>query len=140
MRFTLSILAAGMLAATAAQARNDIPMDKPVDVSGIETVCTGIGSAQDDPRWKTYPVRIDFSNKKHEYVSDADVVLSKADGTALAQFFCPATWVLFKLPAGDYQVKATVAPGPGGTATMKFTAPAKGQKRVILVFTSPLAE
>lgn len=39
-----------------------MPMDQPVTNGGIETVCTGIGSAQDDPRWQTYPVRVEFSN------------------------------------------------------------------------------
>jgi len=139
MRLMALILTVAALAAGAAHARNDIAVDKPVTVSGIETVCTGIGSAQSDPRWKAYPVRVEFSNKRHEWVSDVDVVLAKSDGTALAQLFCPATWVLFKLPVADYVVTATVAPGPGGTASLKFTVPAKGQKRVVLVFTSPTA-
>lgn len=134
------LTAAAVIAMTGAEARNEIAMDKPVKVSGIETVCTGIGSAQTDPRWKTYPVRVEFANKARRYVSDADVVLAKADGTKLAAFFCPASWVLFKLPAGDFEVTATVAPGPGGTASQRFTAPATGQKRVVLVFTSAAAE
>jgi hypothetical protein len=140
MRVLLSLAAAAVLLTTGAAARNEIAMDKPVTVSGIETVCTGIGSAQTDPRWKAYPIRVEFSNRARRYVSDADVVLTKADGAKLASFFCPASWVLFKLPAGDYSVTATVAPGPGGTATQKFATPAKGQKRVVLVFTSAAAE
>jgi hypothetical protein len=139
MRFPLSIAVAAAVFSVAAHARHEIPMDNPVTVSGIEVVCTGIGSAQDDPRWKAYPVRVEFSNKAHEYLSDADIVLAKADDTGLASFFCPATWVLFKLPPGNYRVTATVVPGPGGTASATFTTPAKGQKRVILRFTSPAA-
>jgi len=130
MRYSLFVLALGATF-TAAQARDEMPMDQPVTISGIETVCTGIGSAQDDPRWKAYPVRLEFSNKAHEYLTDADVVLAKADGTQLSSFFCPAAWVLFKLPAGPYKVTATVE---NSTASAAFSAPAKGQKRVIVFF------
>ena len=136
MRLVLSIAAVLALTAGAAQARNELPWNTPVKVSGVETVCTGIGSSGSDPRWKAYPVRIEFSNKRHEWVSDVDVVLAKADGSELAKLFCGANWVLFKLAPGDYSVTATVAPGPGGTVAQKFTAPAKGQKRVIVLFTA----
>lgn len=136
MKYVLSFIAVATLVATAAQARNELPWNTPVKVSGIETVCTGIGSSGDDPRWKAYPVRIEFSNKRHEWVSDVDVVLAKAEGAELARLYCGANWVLFKLAPGDYSVTATVAPGSGGTVIQKFTAPAKGQKRVIVVFTA----
>ena len=30
----------------------------PTTINGVEVVCTGVGSAKDDPRWSAYPVKI----------------------------------------------------------------------------------
>ena len=30
----------------------------PTNINGVEVVCTGVGSAKDDPRWAAYPVKI----------------------------------------------------------------------------------
>ena len=48
--FTLStlMLATGALAV----------QDQPVTINGTEVVCTGVGSAKDDPRWSAYPVKL----------------------------------------------------------------------------------
>src|SRR5271169_5997369 len=78
-----------------------MPMDNPVTVNGIETVCTGIADSKDDPRWKSYPVRIEFSNGGAQYLAGAHVTLAQ-NGRELTNLDCPASWVLFRLLPGDY--------------------------------------
>src|ERR1700744_6572608 len=79
-----------------------IAMDNPVTMNGVETVCTGIGSGQDNPAWKEYPIRIEFSNGCAQYLAGAHIDLMKG-GKSLASFDCPGSWVLFKLPNGSYK-------------------------------------
>jgi hypothetical protein len=111
-------------------------MDTPVQVNGIETVCTGIGDeAQADPRWKTYPIRIEFSNDAAQYLSGAQVTLKDAGGKALASVDCAGPWVLFQLKPGKYSITATLTAQPGGVPrSASFSPPASGQKRVVLQF------
>lgn len=136
MRHAITIAATAALSA-AASAGDELPMNYPVTYSGIDTVCTGIGDAQDDPRWASYPIRVEFFNRRLQWTVGADVVLAKADGSVLTAFNCPGAWVLFRLAPGRYKLTAIAAPGPGGTVTVVFTPPKRGLKRVQLVFTSP---
>src|ERR1700734_1728748 len=100
----ISLLA---LAAPQAIAQGTIAMDQPVTIGSVDTVCTGIGEdAQHDPRWLAYPVRIEFSNGGAQYLSGAHVELSTASGHPLAALDCAGSWVLFKLGAGSYKVRA----------------------------------
>jgi hypothetical protein len=124
------------LTALPALAQGTIAMDQPVTVGSIDTVCTGIGDdAQHDPRWRAYPVRIEFSNGGAQYLSGAHVELSTASGKSLAALDCAGPWVLFKLTAGHYKVSATLTGQQGGgTSSATFAPPAKGQKRVVLGF------
>ena len=40
-----------------AQADVPLPMDNPISIDGVQTVCTGIGDeAQHDPRWLAFPI------------------------------------------------------------------------------------
>ncbi len=111
-----------------------LPMDSPVSADGVETVCTGIGSGQDDPRWKSYPIRVEFSNGGAQYLAGAHVTLS-GGGKTLAAFDCAGSWVLFKLSPGSYKVGATLLYNQGGgTRSATFSPPASGQKRVVIQF------
>jgi hypothetical protein len=127
------------LLAGPALAQNSIPMDQPMTVSGVDTVCTGIGAdAEHDPRWAAYPIRIEFSNGAAQYLSGAHVELATADGKPLAALDCDGPWVLFKLAPGRYKVTATLIDQPGGgTSSAVFSPPASGQKRVVLGFRLP---
>ena len=138
-------LAAGAILAGAivgfywpAQANSYVPMDNPITIDGVETVCTGIGDeAQHDPRWLAYPIRVEFSNSGAQYLSGAHVVLS-AGGKPLAALDCAGPWVLFKLAPGNYTVAATLLNGQGGgERSAAFSPPATGQKRVVLQFKLP---
>jgi hypothetical protein len=111
-----------------------MPMDNPTTMNGVETVCTGIGSAEDNPAWKAYPIRVEFSNGGAQYLAGAHVVLAQG-GKTLAAFDCAGSWVLFKVPNGSYKVTATLTGQPGGAArSAAFSPPATGQKRVVIQF------
>jgi hypothetical protein len=114
---------------------DSLPMDTPVPVDGIETVCTGIGSGKDDPRWSEYPVRIEFSNGAAQYLAGVHLTLS-GGGRTLTSLECLGSWVLFRLPAGTYKVTAELTSQPGGEPrSTTFTTPGGGpQKRVEVQF------
>lgn len=132
----LAALAAGAYCAIVPALAAPLPMDTPVTVDGIATVCTGIGEdAQNDPRWKAYPVRIEFSNGAAQYISGAHVTLSDAGGKPLVSVDCSGAWVLFQLVPGNYKVSATLRDHPNEPArSASFSPPANGQKRVVLEF------
>ena len=60
MRLFLMTVVAGFSAlATVAQINAaQAVQDTPTNINGVEVVCTGVGSAKDDPRWAAYPVKI----------------------------------------------------------------------------------
>jgi hypothetical protein len=125
----LAFLAAASLPVLA----DPVAMDTPITVNGIDTVCTGIADSKDDPRWKTYPVRVEFSNGGQQYLAGAHVTLAKG-GNVLADLECQASWVLFRLPPGSYSVTASILGSNAKPSTAKFSPPRRGQKRVVLRF------
>ncbi|MGH6871465.1 MAG: hypothetical protein ACREHE_08160 [Rhizomicrobium sp.] len=134
----LAIVVAGSAAGFYWPAQADpMAMDNPVTMNGVETVCTGIGSAQDNPAWKDYPIRVEFSNGGAQYLAGAHIDLSRG-GKTLASFDCPGSWVLFRLPDNaSYKVAATLTRqdgAKGDTRSATFTPPATGQKRVVIQF------
>jgi hypothetical protein len=131
--FGATFLAGAAMLAMAPAYADSMPMDNPVTINGIDTVCTGIADSKDDPRWTSYPVRIEFSNGGAQYLAGAHVTLSKG-GKDLTSVDCAASWVLFRIPAGSYEVNATILNSQAKPKTAKFAAPATGQKRVVLMF------
>ena len=121
--------------AAGAHAQGSLPMDTPTQINGVETVCTGIGDeAQNDPRWKAYPVRSEFSNEGAQYLSGVHLTLSEG-GKSLATLDCAGSWVLFKLASGNYKVSATLLAQPGGTPrSVSVSPPASGQQRFVIQF------
>jgi hypothetical protein len=106
-------------------------LDTPTDVNGIETVCTGIDSdSRNDPRWAEYPLRLEFAAGSRAYVADETVGIT-GGGTAL-QVRCPGPWLLAKLPAGKYNVVATVEGGVTKSAVVNV--PRTGRVRAVLHF------
>jgi hypothetical protein len=126
--FTMSTL----MFATGALAVQDTPMN----VNGVETVCTGVGSAKDDPRWAAYPVKIVLATTGGANLASAHVSIAKG-GKDVAGLDCDAPWVLFKPGAGAYTATATLIGGSGMSRTVNFTAPASGQKEVTITFPVP---
>jgi hypothetical protein len=98
--------------------------DQPVTIGGVETVCTGVGSAKDNPAWSAYPVKLVFANPAGENL--AQVHLSVMQGAKpVMETECDAPWVLMKLPAGSYTAAATV-PGAAGARLGKASFTTKG--------------
>ena len=110
--------------------------DTPTTINGVETVCTGVGSAKDDPRWGAYPVKIVLATTGGANLANAHVSLSH-NGKEVAGLDCDAPWVLFKPAAGSYTATATLKKG-GDTTSQNFTTSGSGaQKEITLTFNRP---
>lgn len=130
-RSVSAALAGALLGAVPAFAATNLPLNSPTTVSGVDTVCTGIGDeAQHDARWAAYPLKIVFAGKGGQFVTDADVTVSK-DGKDVVSVHCEGPWVLVKIPAGRYRITGALE---GQNAQANAFAPATGQGRVILRF------
>ena len=81
--------------------------DTPTNINGVVTVCTGVGSAKDDPRWAGYPVKLVFANTAGEDLATEHVTLTKGGRTVMATE-CDAPWLLIQAPAGTYDATATI--------------------------------
>ena len=126
----VAVLACG--AAGAAEPNNTVPDDQTVTINGIDIACTGVGDeARSDPRWRDYPVRIEFAGGEAQYLSDLDISIFDSKGQSILEVSCNSPWLLAALPPGKYTVRGTFE---NLTKTAKFTAPATGQARVIVRF------
>lgn len=123
-----------LLAALAAPAMpQPMAMDTPVSFNGIDTVCTGVGSAKDDPQWTAYPIRIEFSNGGAQYLSGAHVSLASG-GKPVADLNCAGPWVLVKGAPGKYEVTASINGSTAKPATASFNLGSGPQQRIVLRF------
>jgi hypothetical protein len=124
-----------ILACAAARAQDTaappLPFDAPVSMRAMEAVCTGIGAdARNDPRWPTYPLRIELVGRAGEYLGQATVSLTQ-NGEAILSARCGGPWLLLRVPTGAYDVSAQVE---NVTKTGRVTVPATGQGRLVLRF------
>lgn len=112
--------------------------DTPITANGAEAVCTGVGSAKDDPRWSAYPVKIVLATSNGANLANAQVTLTKS-GQTVMQFECDAPWILFRA-AGSYSVTATLAGSAQPARSVNFTSSGHGpQKELTLTFPAPAA-
>ena len=74
-----------------------LPTDAPTKMGEVTAVCTGVGSAKDDPQWSSYPIKLEFSNGGAQFVSGENVKLMSSTGAQLAEFDCGGPWVLLAL-------------------------------------------
>src|SRR3984885_3054972 len=109
--------------------------DTPTNINGVDTVCTGVGSAKDDPRWKAYPVKIVLATAGGADLANAHITLTKG-GQTVVETDCDAPWVLFKAPPGQYTATATLIGGSGQSHSASFTS-SSAQKEVTIVFKAP---
>jgi hypothetical protein len=133
--FLMAATAAGFAFATVLMMADEAAavQDMPTTINGVETVCTGVGSAKDDPRWAAYPVKIVLATSGGANLASAHISLAKGN-QEVAALDCDAPWILFKPPAGSYTATASLI---GGTrsAHASFTTSGSGaQKEVTLVF------
>jgi len=132
--FLMTVTAAGFALTTTMMAQQALAVqDTPTTVNGIEMVCTGVGSAKDDPRWKAYPIKIVLATTGGADLANAHVSLTKGK-QEVASLDCDAPWILFKPPAGSYTATASLI-GGSRTAHANFTTAGSGtQKEVTLLF------
>jgi hypothetical protein len=131
MKAHIAMLA--ILAGTTAALADPAPMDTPVQMNGLETVCTGVGETKDDPKWLAYPIRIEFSNGGAQYLSGATVRISRGSDT-VGSLDCPGAWVLLKGAPGEYRVDVTIDNSSAKAVNASFRMGTGGQQRIVLRF------
>lgn len=128
----LSVAAGSAMALPALTGQALAVQDQPVMVGGVETVCTGVGSAKDNPAWGAYPVKLVFADPKGQDLAEEHVAVTQ-DGQAIVETDCDAPWVLMKLPAGTYHVAATLPGASGRSGSASFSVGGSGQKTVNMI-------
>jgi hypothetical protein len=107
--------------------------DQPVTIGGVDSVCTGVGSAKDNAAWNAYPVKLVFANTSGEDLASVHVALTQG-GKTVMETDCDAPWLLVRAPAGNYDVVASI-PGHGTrVARASLTGGAGPQKTVTVTF------
>jgi hypothetical protein len=124
----ISVIAGSALALPALTQSAFAVQDQPTTIGGIETVCTGVGSAKDNPAWGSYPVKLVFANPKGEDLAQEHISVMQG-GKSVVETDCDAPWVLMKLPAGNYSVAASVGARIGKAS---FSTSGTGQKTVTI--------
>jgi hypothetical protein len=122
----ISVAAGSALALPALTQSAFAVQDQPTTIAGVETVCTGVGSAKDNPAWSGYPVKLVFANPKGEDLAQEHISVMQG-GKSVVETDCDAPWVLMKLPAGSYSVAASIGARTGNAS---FTTSGSGQKTV----------
>jgi hypothetical protein len=113
--------------------------DTPATINGVETVCTGVGSAKDDARWTEYPVKIVLATAGGANLANAHITLNKGR-QMMVETDCDAPWILFKAPPGAYTVTATLIGGSGQSHSANFGTTGSGrQKTITITFARPPA-
>lgn len=130
------LLCIGM--AAQASTFQNLPLDRPTEVSGITTACTGIGQMEErDRRWTNYPVKLEAVNRRGQYLADEDVTLRSRNGGEILRVRCDAPWVLMRLQPGSYE--AVVSVSKASRQQVDFDVPRRGQRDVIVRFSNASA-
>jgi hypothetical protein len=135
--FLISTVTAFSVVAVLTASRALAVQDTPATINGVETVCTGVGSAKDDPRWKAYPVKIVLATTGGADLANAHITLARG-GQTLVETDCDAPWILLRAPPGRYTATATLIGGSGQSHSASFTSGA-AQREVTILFKSPSA-
>ena len=102
--------------------------DQLTTLNGVESVCTGVGSAKDNPAWSAYPIKLTFSNLAGENEANEHVAVTQ-NGKLVMDTDCDAPWLLIKAPAGRYDVTATLS--GGSTAHASFSTGGSGAQQAV---------
>ena len=138
--YTRKFMATGLCAALACLAGRAageavaLPVDAATTINGIELACTGVGQTRDEARWRAYPIRVEFSNARNEYLVGGAITLRDAAGRELLSASCDAPWILLRLPKGAYRVEGRILGSAATGRSAPFLSPAAGQARVVLQF------
>ena len=123
LSYSAAAFIASAIGAGLAFAQSDtMPIDAPMTIDGIETVCTGGDSdARDNPQWRDYSFKLEFVGKNGQYLGD-EMVSVTGNGHSVS-VHCKGPWVLMKLPSGTYHVDMDVA--DAGRRSMTVRAPGR---------------
>ena len=97
----IAAIAAGSMLAAATDAAAQpvrVPLDQETTIGGIGVACTGIGQTKDDPKWKAYPVLVEYAGPGGELLANVTLTVSDAKGAAMLSAWCEGPWILLKLP------------------------------------------
>lgn len=133
MRTFISLAILALAAASGPAFADPMAMDTPVQMNGLETVCTGVGETKDDPKWLSYPVRIEFSNGGAQYLSGATVRISHGAET-VGSLDCAGAWVLLRGAPGEYRVDVTIDNSSAKAVDASFRMGSGPQQRIVLRF------
>jgi hypothetical protein len=129
LAITVSVGAGALMALPALTNLAWAVQDQPVTINGVESVCTGVGSAKDNPAWSGYPVKLTFSNLSGENEAAEHVAVMQG-GKTVMETDCVAPWLLIKAPAGRYDVHASL-PGSPRTASASFSTGGGGSQQTV---------
>jgi len=118
-RLTLTAAALGLLVAAASPAQAETLYE-----------CSGVGADEREAaEMVPHNVRVIYAQADGHYLGEVDTRLTDAAGNEVLAVHCPGPWVLLNLPAGRYEITATLR---GVTQTRKIAVSAKGplQKQV----------
>ncbi len=111
-----------------------IALDGEQTIGGVGFACTGIGQEKDDPRWASYPIRLEFSNTAGDLLANVAVRLSTRSGQLIGDVQCEGPWILLRPPPGTYKADAWMPHLDFPHRTAIFSPPAHGLKIVELRF------
>lgn len=130
-RYGALALSCVLMTAHGTNAATRLPLGSPTTVNGVEAVCTGVGlDARQDPRWNSYPLKIEVAGKDGQYLGDVRVTILR-DGHPIIEAECSGPWLLFRLTPGGYEVQAETEQK---MTRSRALVPASGQGRVVLRF------
>jgi hypothetical protein len=136
---TMALASAALLFAAGAACAQDgqganraLPYDRPTQVSGIETMCSGIGlTDQDSATAADYPVTLKVVGGYGQWLGNQNVTVDRR-GRQIADVHCQGPWLLMKLDPGRYHATVTV---PGAAPKIvAFAVPRAGKREVIVRF------
>ena len=128
-------LASGLGPAAALADPVRVPLDQETTVGGVGVGCTGIGQTKNDPKWRGYPVKLEFADAQRALLANEVVTVSNESGAPMLEVVCEGPWVLLKLPAGrSYRVEARLTQSSAGVRSASVKAPAHGQATFLLTF------
>jgi hypothetical protein len=133
----LAFIALALATTAAAQpAPVAVPLDAEVTLNGVGFACTGVGQTRHDPKWLTWPLRVEFSNQRRDLLTDGAVAVVDGAGHDLAAVTCEAPWILVR-PSPAARSVAGWLPGQGGKRHSAAIGKVGGAQRTIeLTFTA----
>jgi hypothetical protein len=127
----LALVGAGRASAQPVQ----VALDQEATVGGVGVACTGIGQTKDDPKWRAYPVLVEFARPSGDYIAGETLSVADSRGHALLEVSCEGPWILLKLTPGQrYVLSATAANSSDPAKQASIRAPSHGQARSVFTF------